>query len=152
MLRRAAARPKCASSAAAIKQVSCASWNIDDASPSVQGSRPYDATYPNSLSPRRNIGAQPAASPNAASDQINLEDRGAGRTVHRRIAGMLPFRLVDRPAWMLASIDTVKLALVDRNVVNIALVRQERHGLDHLAALGVIFHQPRRISLITGRS
>src|SRR6202012_1643125 len=77
---------------------------------------------------------------------------GAGRAVHRRITRMLPFRLVDRPTGMLARVDAIELAVMDRHVMDVALVRQEGDGFHHLAGLDVILHHARSVAFIAGRT
>ncbi len=62
---------------------------------------------------------------------------------------MLIGRVVNRPSWMLAGINTVKLAIVYCDIVQVTGARNELHHLDDLTCLGVVFDQAGCVPLVS---
>src|SRR5579864_3686120 len=85
-------------------------------------------------------------------DQIDAENIAARWAVERRETGMLRGRIVNRPSWMLARINAVKLTVIYRDIVNVAGARYELHHLDDLTSSSVVFDEARNVTLIAGRA
>src|ERR1700674_100632 len=84
------------------------------------------------------------------SDQIDAENIASRWAVERREAGMLIGGIVDRPSWMLAGINTVKLTAIHRYVVHVTRARHELHHLDDLTCLDVVLDEAWSVTLIAG--